>query len=484
MTAPLPGTAAPPRSAARFLSDRLDRLDAPVRRDVKRLLTVVALLPLLLLLGLRASRLPHGFGLPVLYGLSVLAGTVWLLYLAYSRYDDPAVRTLRARPADLDAFPRLPDRPRVSFLLAVRNERARIEDCVRSMAASDYPDLDIIVVDDASDDGTGELLEDLARRLPLTLIRLDANAGKKAALVRGCERADEDVLLFTDSDCVVAPDAVRRCVDALVRHPELGAVSGHCRAWNADAGLLARVQDVWYEGQFRVTKAAEAAVGSVCCVSGPLAAFRREAILNYLPAWAEDRFLGAPFRFATDRQLTGHVLGQAWRGRALKRRHGNSPFIRDQDFPELRWRVGYSRSARVWTQVPARPADFLRQQVRWKKSFVRNLFFTGGFMWRRGAAAAALFYGHALWVLAAPVLVVRHLLWAPLHLAGLVTVLYLCGVVLKGCVWGLAYRFDHPGDRAWRCRPLMSLLSCCVLAWLLPYALLTLRRDVWARSGS
>ncbi|CAM5390529.1 UDP-N-acetyl-D-mannosamine dehydrogenase [Streptomyces tendae] len=71
-----------------------------------------------------------------------------------------------------------------------------------------------------------------------------------------------------------------------------------------------------------------------------------------------------------------------------------------------------------------------------------------------------------------------------LHLAGLLTLLYLGGVVLKGCVWGLAYRIDHPGDRAWRCRPLISLLSCCVLAWLLPYALLTLRRGVWSRSAA
>lgn len=213
----------------------------------------------------------------------------------------------------------------MSFLLAVRNERAHIEACVRSMAGVDYPDVQLVVVDDASDDGTPDVLERLAAELPLTLIRLEENLGKKGALVRACAVADGDVLLFTDSDCVVAPDAVRHCVTALVRHPELGAVGGHCRALNTDAGLLARVQDIWYEGQFRISKAAEAAFGSVTCVSGPLAAFRREAVWNYLPAWAEDRFLGAPFRFATDRQLTGYVLGQAWHGRALKDRHADSP---------------------------------------------------------------------------------------------------------------------------------------------------------------
>ncbi|CAM5284703.1 Glycosyl transferase OS=Streptomyces fumanus OX=67302 GN=GCM10018772_41210 PE=3 SV=1 [Streptomyces fumanus] len=448
------------------------------------LLTLVALLPCCSCWPAAQSACPYGFDLPVLYGLTVLTATIALLHTAYSRYDDPAVRLLRRRPRRPRRLPAAAARPRVSFLLAVRNERAHIETCVRSMAAADHPDVQIVVVDDASDDGTAEVLGRLAGELPVTLIRLERNLGKKAALVRACERADGDVLVFTDSDCVIAPDAVGACVDAMVRHPELGAVSGHCRALNADAGLLARVQDVWYEGQFRITKAAEAAFGSVCCVSGPLAAFRREAVWNYLPAWAGDRFLGAPFRFATDRQLTGYVLGQKWLGRALKRRYADSPFVRDHDYPERRWEVGYSRSARVWTRVPSRPGSFLRQQIRWKKSFVRNLFFTGRFMWRRGPAAAALYYAHALWVLAAPVLVARHLVWAPLHLAGLLTLLYLGGVVLKGCVWGLAYRLDHPADRAWRCRPLMSLLSCCVLAWLLPYALLTLRRNVWTRSAA
>ncbi|MFD7713377.1 glycosyltransferase, partial [Streptomyces sp. NPDC059786] len=461
---------------------RIDRLDRPVRAGLVRLLTLTALLPLLLLLARRTFLLPQGAYLAVGYGLSVMGGTVCLLYLAYACYDDPARHPLRGRAREHTEFPALPAHPKVSFLLAVKDEQDNVESCVRSMAASDYPDLDIVVVDDGSTDATPDVLDALAGEFGVTVIRLEQNIGKKAALVRACEMADGDVLVFTDSDCVIAPDAVRLCVEAMVRHPDLGALSGHCRALNPRSSLLARVQDVWYEGQFRIAKAAEAAFGSVTCVSGPLAAFRREAILNYLPAWAEDRFLGAPFRFATDRQLTGYVLGQAWRGEALKRRHADSPFVRDQDHPARRWLVGYSRAARVWTNVPSRWRPFLHQQVRWKKSFLRNLFFTGGFMWRRGPGPALLYYGHALWVTAAPFMVCWHLVVAPLQHAGALAVLYLTGVVLKGCVWGLAYRLDNPGDPRWRYRPLMSLLSCCVLAWLLPYAALTVRRRIWTRS--
>lgn len=65
----------------------------------------------------------------------------------------------------------------------------------------------------------------------------------------------------------------------------MGAVSGHCRALNAETNLLTRIQDCWYEGQFSIKKAFESVFGAVTCVSGPLAAFRRESIYNYIPAW-------------------------------------------------------------------------------------------------------------------------------------------------------------------------------------------------------
>jgi len=241
------------------------------------------------------------------------------------------------------------------------------------------------------------------------------------------------------------------------------------------------VQDAWYDGQFGIAKAAESVFRSVTCVSGPLAAFRREAIYNYFPAWAADRFLGAEFRFATDRQLTGYVLGQRWIGDRLKREHAASPFVTGVDYPARDWGVAYVRSAKAWTNVPETFRSVVKQQVRWKKSFLRNLCFTGRFYWRRGAITAALFYSHAAWVVLAPVMAFRHLLWLPLHGGTFVTGLYLCGVLLKGSVWAVAYRIQNRGDPRWVYRPLMSLLSATVLSWLLIYAVCTLRRSVWSR---
>ncbi|WP_299541412.1 glycosyltransferase [uncultured Streptomyces sp.] len=461
-----------------------DRADPAVRHGVRRLLVLLCLSPLLLVLAGATLRLTEP-SLTLIYGCVVLAGTIAVFHIAYTRYRDPSESAVPVPRRLRDAgFPPLPPAPSVTFLLAVRDEADGIEACVRSMVSSDCQDVRVTVVDDHSGDGTGDVLRRLRDELGITVIHLDENVGKKHALVTACAGADTDIVAFTDSDCVLAPDALGRCVQALVRNPALGAVSGHCRALNASANLLTRVQDTWYEGQFRVAKAAEASFGSVSCVSGPLAVFRRDAVYNYLPAWADDRFMGAPFKFATDRQLTGYVLGQVWKGRSLKARYADSPFLTDEDFPERPWQVGYVRSAKVWTDVPARLGPLLRQQVRWKKSFIRNLFFTGGFMWRRGAGPAALFYGHVLWVLAAPVLACTHLLWAPAHGTLLLTGLYLLGVLLKGCAWAVAYRIDHPGDPRWRYRPLMSVFSAVVLAWLLPYSLLTVRKGVWSRGTS
>jgi cellulose synthase/poly-beta-1,6-N-acetylglucosamine synthase-like glycosyltransferase len=444
-------------------------LEPATRRSLRRAVTAACLLPLLVVLARSVPYLGES-KLLLAYGMAALSSTITLIYVAFTRYEDPS-----------EAPGALVSPPRVSCIVAVKDELDEIVRCVESMLASNYPRIEVIVVDDGSSDGTAELLADLAALRPFRLIALPDNVGKKRALSIGVTHATGDILVFTDSDCVLAPDAVSRCVLALGKHPDLGAVSGHSRALNAEANLLTRIQDVWYDGQFRIAKAAESAFSSVTCVSGPLAAFKREAIYNYLPAWSEDTFLGQPFRFSTDRQLTGYVLGQRWVGRRLKQRFADSPFVTKVDYPERYWRVGYVRSARVWTNVPATLRSFYRQQVRWKKSFIRNFFFTGSFMWRRGVGAAVLYYSHALWVVMAPLMAVRHLVWLPLHGMWLLTALYVAGVALKGFVWALAYKVENPGCRRWVYRPAMSIVSSLLLSWLLFYSASTIRRNVWAR---
>jgi cellulose synthase/poly-beta-1,6-N-acetylglucosamine synthase-like glycosyltransferase len=357
-----------------------------------------------------------------------------------------------------------------------------IDRCIASLLASSYPDLEVIVVDDASTDGTRERLIELERKhQQLRLLLLPASVKKKRALAHGLAYASGEILLFTDSDCVLAPDAVDRVVDAFATQPEVGAVSGDARALNGDRNFLTKMQDAWYDGQFAIWKAAESTYGAVTCISGPLAAFRREAVYNFFPAWAEDRFLGKEFPFATDRQLTGYLLGSDTIGPSLKRRYADSPFVRDEDYPTRPWGIAYVESARAWTVVPPTLRTLVKQQVRWKKSFIRNLFFTGRFYWRKGLVPAFVYYAHAAFIVATPFMAARYLLYLPLSGdVGLVPI-YAAGVFLKGLIWGFAYKAQNPACGRWIYRPLMSLMSTFVFALLLPYAALTIRRQVWAR---
>lgn len=444
-----------------------DPADLAARRR-RMLFAILAFSPLLVLVATRARGLLDD-DLLVLYGVGVLGATTLVMLTSFGWYRD------RSHGAVLPDDP-----PLVSCMLAVHNEVDVIARCVTSVLGSSYPRLELIVVDDASTDGTVAVLEQLASRHGFTFVPLAENVGKKRALTIAAGKASGDVFVFTDSDCVVAREAVQQCVKALLASPDVGAVSGHARALNAGTSLLTRVQDTWYDGQFGVAKAAESVFGSVTCVSGPMAAFRREAVYNYIPAWADDRFLGKEFWFATDRQLTAYVLGQERIGARLKRRYCASPFVRE-NHPVRRWRVEYVASARVLTNVPVSVRTVVKQQVRWKKSFIRNLFVTGGFLWRRGPLPAFLFYGHVLWVSAAPILAFRHLVWLPLQGMAWLTLVYLCGVLLKGAVWGLAFKWQNPASRRWLYRPLMSMFSALCLSWLLPYSALTLRRSVWAR---
>jgi chlorobactene glucosyltransferase len=106
-------------------------------------------------------------------------------------------------------------RPRISVVVPARNEERDVEEAVRSHLAQDYPDLEVIVVDDRSTDATGTILERLAASDPrLTVVRGTEPPpgwlGKPHALFQGASRATGELLLFADADVVFGPSALRQ----------------------------------------------------------------------------------------------------------------------------------------------------------------------------------------------------------------------------------------------------------------------------------
>lgn len=134
--------------------------------------------------------------------------------------------------------------PRVTLIFAARNEAATVGAAVPTMLAQDYPDLEIIAVNDRSEDDTGFVLGRLAESDPRLIVEnipalRPGWLGKNHALHRGAQRATGRWILFTDADIHFAPDALRRAIahaeaaqlDHLAAVPQLhdrGAALGVC----------------------------------------------------------------------------------------------------------------------------------------------------------------------------------------------------------------------------------------------------------------
>lgn len=163
-----------------------------------------------------SSWFSHQIGIVVFLGV--------LLLIALSN-----LLTLRR----LGTYPTPARFPRVSILLPVRNEQGVIEECLRSLLAQDYPDFEVLVLDDGSTDGTGSLLAAQAetdRRLCVVPGRLlpEGWLGKHWACQQLAEAATGELLLFTDADTVHHPQALRVGVAALIAE-QADLVSGFLR---------------------------------------------------------------------------------------------------------------------------------------------------------------------------------------------------------------------------------------------------------------
>ena len=121
----------------------------------------------------------------------------------------------------LDRYPPPPRTPRVSVLVPARNEEAHIGDCVRSLLAQDYPDFEVLVLNDHSTDRTGAILADLSagdERLRVLQGRdlPDGWLGKHWACQQLADAADGELFLFTDADTRHGGQSIRHGAAALL----------------------------------------------------------------------------------------------------------------------------------------------------------------------------------------------------------------------------------------------------------------------------
>jgi hyaluronan synthase len=194
----------------------------------------------------------------------------------------------------------------------------------------------------------------------------------------------------------------------------------------------------------------------VTCASGCFSAYRRDRLLEVLPAWETQTFLGREATFGDDRALTNMLLKRS--------------------------RVVYQSTARCATNVPHQFKGFLVQQTRWKKSWLRESLIASTFFWKKNPIASIPTYASNIFPIAAPIVIFHACIWNPV-MHGADPWMYLVGLYAMAVLYSLYYGFTRRKPYWWA-GIVFVLLYATVLIWQTYWAIATARKTAWGtRSG-
>jgi biofilm PGA synthesis N-glycosyltransferase PgaC len=226
----------------------------------------------------------------------------------------------------------LPGTPPVSVLIPCYNEGENAEETIRHALALDYPDFEVIAINDGSRDDTGEVLERLAAEQPrLRVVHLARNQGKAMALQAGSLLARHEFLICIDGDALLNRHAAHWMVQHFVERPQVAAVTGNPRIRNRST-LLGRVQVGEFSSIVGMIKRAQRSFGRLFTVSGVITAFRKSAV-HQVGYWSPDML-------TEDIDIT-------WK---LQR---------------AGWEVRFEPNALTWILMPETFAGLWKQRLRW-----------------------------------------------------------------------------------------------------------------------
>jgi hyaluronan synthase len=416
-----------------------------------------------------------------------------ILALSYFKYKDPY---LSAKNVDVS------NGPLISIVVPAKNEEKNIRNCVQSCLNQTYKNKEIIVVNDGSTDKTGEVLDEMRkenRTSNLRILHLSKSVGKKRAVEAASEIARGEIYAFMDSDCDMTFDAVEKAAKIFHNDRKLGALTCHGRVRDAQRGnTIEKFQQVYIDISCRSIKAAESSFKSVTCCSGSLSFYRRVAIQDFIHDWANDRFLGIDFKFCTDRRMTAHILGTRTKIDSLsdKKQLEHMPILQtgdddietmkksldpDVEFSDrpIKWNVEYSNSIKVNVGVPKTFESLAKQQIRWKKSFIRSLFATGGIYWKRPSFIALLYYIQTAMKLIRPYILFYTIAILPIKGDFTSVIFWIAGVMFTGMIYAVEYRLRNSDDGLWLYRPPFTFITTFVYTWFLIYSAITIRNRTW-----
>ena len=126
-------------------------------------------------------------------------------------------------------------KPLVTIVTPSYNQAAFIERTIQSVLGQDYPDIEYIIMDGGSSDGSAEIIRRYEDRLAYWESVKDK--GQTDAINKGFARAHGEILAWLNSDDVLYPHAVSEAVAYLTEHPECGLVYGNCDFIDAEGNV-------------------------------------------------------------------------------------------------------------------------------------------------------------------------------------------------------------------------------------------------------
>ena len=234
-------------------------------------------------------------------------------------------------------YPALTAHPLMSVLIPARNEAPNIRETVEAVLVSAYPNYEVIVINDASTDETESILRQLVAEHPqVRLLNLTVNQGKAAALNYGFLMSKGEIIVTVDADCMLDARALHWMAWHFINFPRVGALTGNPRVRNRTT-LLAQIQTAEYASVIGLIKRTQRVLGKVLTVSGVIAAWRRQALLD-VGLWSNDMI--------TD------DIDMTWK---MEKRF---------------WDVRYETKAIGWMLVPETFWGLWRQRCRWAQGGV------------------------------------------------------------------------------------------------------------------
>ena len=240
--------------------------------------------------------------------------------------------------------------PTVSVLIAAYNEEKVINSTIQTVLDSDYPNLEVVVVDDGSQDSTNQTVLDAYANNPRVTSVRQANGGKSSALNNALLSAKGEIIVALDADTLFAKETIPR----LVRHfadPRVGAVSGNVKVGNTN-NILTRWQALEYITSQNFDRRAYDLLNCITVVPGAVGAWRKVAIAA-AGGYSHETL-------AEDTDLTWKI-----------RRAG--------------WRIANDGTAFAYTEAPESLGNLSRQRFRWAFGTLQNLWKHRDATFRHGA---------------------------------------------------------------------------------------------------